>query len=351
MNRRRTTPARTAATPTTPTTPTRRTTAIDPAPPPRFVFVSAAAVAVIIGVGLLVASVAKGADRPGDPAPVATPGLPADVTVSRASGLDDGDAIDIVVKAHPGADLYSVRADLCRADAKVEVDFDFGPASGRCSFEPVSPNADGVAAVSTDPGTGEGRLSFRVGVGTSRWNDIDGKQSSLSCGPTEGCRLAVEVGIRDRNFYWSVPIGYSAAAAPKPTKPPVTAGEVAESERNAAVVLGPGRPAGPAGAEPHAAWEPPSSVAGSAGQVPAGPDNAKEGDVTAAAVTTPSAQLSPPDAAGRVTPGRDGASAQRFFMVAAGGAILAAVLVAIAVSYRRGRAPDHDLEPSFESRR
>jgi hypothetical protein len=155
--------------------------------------------------------------------------IPGEVTVEPTGGLDDGQVVLVRVKADENAKLFSLRARLCRAGAPVHDDYSFSPDAGLCPLDPLSPSADAVAAVSAD-GAPEASLPFRVGVGASAWNDLDGKPARLACGARDKCQLVVEVGLDGENRYWSTDVTYAPGARQKPAPPPPTAGDLSPAD-------------------------------------------------------------------------------------------------------------------------
>jgi hypothetical protein len=157
------------------------------------------------------------------------PAIPGQVSVEPAGGLDDGQVVVVRVKADENAKLFSLRARLCRAGAPVRDDYTFSPDAGLCPLEALSPSADAVAAVSLD-GAAEATLPFRVGVGESAWNDLDGRPARLACGAKDPCQLVVEVGLDGENRYWSTDVTYAPGARQKPAPPPPTAGDLSPAD-------------------------------------------------------------------------------------------------------------------------
>jgi hypothetical protein len=143
---------------------------------------------------------------------VPPPVLPATVKLSGTQGLRDGDPVNIRIDAEEGSQVFAFTVHLCRRDAKIRNDYDFLSAPGgraNCTANPLSPRSDGPLRFQ---GEGEFRSvqgTFRVGVGTDRFETIDGTQGTISCGPGNPCKLVLKIQVPYGFGYQEFPITYA----------------------------------------------------------------------------------------------------------------------------------------------
>jgi hypothetical protein len=113
---------------------------------------------------------------------------PYTLTVSKTTGLVDGEQITVTVQLPPGESIGTGSIRICRPDATFTSRADLGAFSGKCApavsssqtaLPGLVPFADGSGAVST----------FTVGVGTATFGPSG--QFTQTCDPTHQCRLVV----------------------------------------------------------------------------------------------------------------------------------------------------------------
>lgn len=143
---------------------------------------------------------------------VPPPVLPAKVKLSGTQGLRDGDPVNIRIDAEEGSQVFAFTVHLCRRDAKIRNDYDFLAAPGgkaNCTANPLSPRSDGPLRFQ---GEGEFRSvqgTFRVGIGTDRFETIDGTQGTIACGPGNPCKLVLKIQVPYGFGYQEFPITYA----------------------------------------------------------------------------------------------------------------------------------------------
>ena len=92
------------------------------------------------------------------------------VTVSKTSGLHNGDTIKIHVVPTSGSDVYGVEARMCAEKAGLDLETDFYPnQTGNCVLNALSTGTDTHTQVAVDPPYRSADLTFKVGVGRDRY--------------------------------------------------------------------------------------------------------------------------------------------------------------------------------------
>jgi hypothetical protein len=143
----------------------------------------------------------------GSAATIPDPGWSVTAT-SPTTGLPDGRAVTVNVKANPDVAIFDVEIRECRSGVTFEERADVLPSAGKCPDKPVSSTADQVVlrggalgdAVHTDAGA---TLSFKVGVGTVPLDDTAHGPSSLTCDQDNPCRLVVQLHLSESRFVYS----------------------------------------------------------------------------------------------------------------------------------------------------
>jgi hypothetical protein len=140
--------------------------------------------------------------------PLATPRAggaeptPITVTVTPASGLDDGQEVVVNVKTSADFPLYEMRVQQCRDGVEYKPNdnvpnADFKAGGPNCPSAPVTSSADLALAedgIGDDAKSPAGfNLAFRVGSGVIAWGPSGGPQQTLTCDPDHTCALVVEV--------------------------------------------------------------------------------------------------------------------------------------------------------------
>jgi hypothetical protein len=118
--------------------------------------------------------------------------LPAIISISSTSNLTDGQAIAIHVVPNKGSAIYGFEARICAPNAVMKVEYDFYPdQTGFCVLTPLSADSDAHGLVQAQPPYQVANLTFRVGVGTSDYTDVNGKHVTITCGPGHPCQLVL----------------------------------------------------------------------------------------------------------------------------------------------------------------
>ena len=141
---------------------------------------------------------------------VPPPVLPVRVSMSSTTNLRDGDPVNIRVEALEGSQIFAFDARICRADAVVRNDFDFIPVfNPQCTDIGVSPNSDGVIRVLADASYQVAEGSIRVGVGTATFETDAGELASLTCGPSNPCKLVLKLQVPYGFGFQEFPLGFA----------------------------------------------------------------------------------------------------------------------------------------------
>jgi hypothetical protein len=118
--------------------------------------------------------------------------LPAIVSISSTKNLTDGQAIAIHVTPKTGSAMYGYEVRICAPNAVFKVEYDFYPnQTGNCALYPLSADSDNHVVSKADPPYKVADATFRVGVGTSTYTDLNGKHVSFTCGPGHPCQLVL----------------------------------------------------------------------------------------------------------------------------------------------------------------
>lgn len=157
----------------------------------------ATAIAIVVVIG---ATVLTPAGLPAEPAAAQTGGYSVEVT--PRTGLVDGQALDVVVRAAPGSRLGDsgiVRA--CRDGVSYTTTDDVNPfVGGHCPDRPVSSSASQPWPIRSYPDGSAAVTTFRVGTGTVQWGpESDPTQFSLTCDVSQPCRLVIAITVDGRS--------------------------------------------------------------------------------------------------------------------------------------------------------
>ena len=154
--------------------------------------------------GLAAALVAAVVIAPVDEGPAAAQDSVPSITVEPTTGLEDGDAPVVTIKATAEHPVYEVKIRQCRAgvdyaDGARNPAPDFLPAAGNCPSKPISSSAESIPEMAIDNLRGVTQepsgaiIPYRVGSGVVEWGGDDDKQFSLQCDTDHACALVVEL--------------------------------------------------------------------------------------------------------------------------------------------------------------
>lgn len=118
--------------------------------------------------------------------------------VTPSTGLVDGQAVDVIVRAAPGRRVgVSGKLNVCRADTTYETNDDLLPfVGGKCPDKPLSSSASGPWPIRAYPDGSAAVASMRVGTGRVEWGPAENPtQFALTCDAANPCRLVVDVQI------------------------------------------------------------------------------------------------------------------------------------------------------------
>ncbi len=152
----------------------------------------------------------EGPPDPSRTGPFTTPDMPLVVTVSPTTGMKDGQTVKVHVVPKAGSQVFGVDARLCAGSAHVEYDAQFAPTvAGQCITKPLSAGSDAKTSVAVSPPYQEADVTFRVGVGTDTFATQDGRQASITCGPSSPCQLVLKLQYPNAFGFQSVPVTFS----------------------------------------------------------------------------------------------------------------------------------------------
>jgi sortase A len=133
---------------------------------------------------------------------------------SPTTGLPDGRAVTVNVKANPDVLVFAAEVRQCRAGVTYQERADILPSGGKCPDKPVSSTADQVVlrsgsvsdAVHTDAGV---TIPFKVGVGTVPIVPIGTGPGTLTCDESNPCVLVVQLSLAGGQFaYSTIPLTF-----------------------------------------------------------------------------------------------------------------------------------------------
>jgi len=146
----------------------------------------------------------------GPAAPTTTVPIPLKVSVSATSGLHDGQAVTVTVSADAGSSFYGMDARLCAGGPTIANFYDYTPdPAGNCILHALSADSDAYLEVPVAPPNQSGTLTFRVGVGTSRFTTENLTTAAITCGPGHPCQLVVRLQYPHGFGFRSFPLTYA----------------------------------------------------------------------------------------------------------------------------------------------
>jgi hypothetical protein len=120
--------------------------------------------------------------------------IPLQVSATSGRNLRDGQSITVTVTADKGSEFFGMDARLCAATPAIGNFFDYTPdPAGHCILHPLSSDSDAFVEAAVGPPHLTGTLTFRVGVGTSRFKTEDLQDVAVTCGPGHPCQLVVRL--------------------------------------------------------------------------------------------------------------------------------------------------------------
>ena len=143
------------------------------------------------------------------PGPYTTPTMPVAIEAPPVTGAVDGESVTIHAGPESGSRLYGVEARLCRGDAAIVDDGMFTPTlGGVCIDKPLSAISDmKVSVIGVEPFTGLD-ITFRVGVGTTRFATQYSGTSSITCGPDSPCQIVLKLQYPAGFGFKGIPVTY-----------------------------------------------------------------------------------------------------------------------------------------------
>jgi hypothetical protein len=173
--------------------------------------------------------------------PVTGTAGPATVSVSAV----DGQSVTIHAEATGGAQLFEIRAHVCRPGSAIGNFVDFGYQGPYCVAQGgiQQGGLDGDYETFVVPDNQQsGDLTFHAGTGTVGWLDESGWPHTLTCGPGSPCDLVVQLQVTNATTYYAAPLCFGdcptdpgaepvvlpIAASQNPEPPPVT-GDLGEA--------------------------------------------------------------------------------------------------------------------------
>ena len=136
--------------------------------------------------------------------------IPLQVTVSKTTGLHDGQAVTVTVTADAGSAFYGMDARLCAASPAITNFYDYTPdPAGNCILHPLSADSDAYLEVPVPAPNKTGTLTFHVGVGTSQFKTENLTQASITCGPGHPCQLVVRLQYPKGFGFRSFPVTFA----------------------------------------------------------------------------------------------------------------------------------------------
>lgn len=156
---------------------------------------------------------------------------PVNVSVTPSVGLADGQTVAIHAEATGGAELFEIRAHVCRSGA-ISNFVDFGYQGPYCvaqgGIAQGGLNGDYETFVAPESRVA-GDLEFRAGTGSVGWLDELGEPHTLTCGPGSPCALVVQLQITNATVYYTTGLcfggGCPAEPGTEPSAAPVAAAE------------------------------------------------------------------------------------------------------------------------------
>jgi hypothetical protein len=131
--------------------------------------------------------------------------LPYTLEVSPTTGLVDGQAVSVVVRAATGQRIGSSGLIyICRADATYTSNADLQPyTAGKCPNAPISSSGSLLPwPIRSYPNGSTSVSTVRMGTGTTQWGPAgDPDQFSLTCDPANPCRLVIEIPVEGRGRF------------------------------------------------------------------------------------------------------------------------------------------------------
>ena len=222
---------------------------------------------------------------------------PVVVTANPTAGITDGQVVSIHAEAPPGAQIYEIRARLCRHNAAINNAIKFGFQGRMC---PVAAIGAGQfdEGFTPAPGTTAVDLAFAVGMGAITWVNELGYVNELQCGPGSPCDLVVQLQIPNDTVYATFPLLIGEGQVPPPpppeeSAPPAAPAGAAAPDAAAARTDG-SAPADGSKAKPAAEGKSGSSKTSDSSSGAATPE-AVDSDAAADLVNVPSAVIIPPD--------------------------------------------------------